>query len=128
MAQVLARLALGDSAQARAAAEAGADSPVLSSFRAELRLALAGDSLSRESALHAVAVADSLNGVRFAGQSAFAPRARFHLAVARAMAAQGRVADAIARLHAIPEDFGFNIAYFGELARQRAALEARVRR
>lgn len=92
------------------------------------QLMLATDHATRAAALQRVAQIDSALGEKFAGQSAFAPRARFQLAVARALEEEGRFENAYARLQAIPEDFGFNVAYMTEVERRRAALRVKLGR
>ena len=71
---------------------------------------------------------DSTCGAMYTSQSPFAPRALYHLDVSRALEQQGRVADAYLRLQAIPEDFGFNVAYLTEVRRRRASLLDRLGR
>jgi len=95
---------------------------------ARLRLALATDARTRAAALHEVAALDSLCSAQYTSQTAFAPRVLYHLGVARALEADGRLADAEQRLHAVPEDFGFNVAYLAEVQRRRAGLLDRLKR
>jgi DNA-binding SARP family transcriptional activator len=95
---------------------------------ARLRLMLATDASTRAAGLREVAALDSLCSTHFTSQTAFAPRALYQLDVARALEADGRLADAEQRLHAVPEDFGFNVAYLAEVQRRRAALLDRLKR
>jgi tetratricopeptide (TPR) repeat protein len=117
-----AHLVRGDSTPARALLGAIPAGIAIRMLQARMQLTLATDHPSREAALRSAETVDSLCGAIFTSQSAFAPRALYHFAVARALEDEGRVAEAHKRLQALPEDFGFNVAYASELHRRRAAL------
>ena len=124
-----ARLAVGDSALALRIARGPAPAATgLRILRATMLLTLAKDPASRAAALREVAVVDSLCGSRFTGQIAFAPRVLYQLAVSRVLDESGRTADALARLQAVPEDFGFDVAYVPEVQRRRALLLEKLNR
>lgn len=128
-AMAYARLASGDSAAALRIARAPAAAATgLRIIQVTMRLTLANDAASRAAALREVAVVDSLCGARFTGQTAFAPRALYQLAVARVLDESGRPADALARLRAVPEDYGFDVAYMPEVQRRRAMLLEKLNR
>jgi hypothetical protein len=48
--------------------------------------------------------------------------------VSQALEADGRLADAEVRLHALPEDFGFNVAYLAEVQRRQVLLLDRLKK
>ena len=121
-ARAYAQLMRGDSAAARHLAGASEVGTAARTLQARLLLALASSKSARLSALRNVESVDSLAGADFTPQSVFMPRALYHFAVASALRDEGRFAEALARLQALPEDFGFNIAYTSELHRRRAAL------
>ncbi|MEO7458158.1 MAG: BTAD domain-containing putative transcriptional regulator [Gemmatimonadaceae bacterium] len=117
------RLARGDSSLARRVALDVAPTGTLNrAMTTEMRLVLATTHDARVAALKDVAVLDTLYGSHYAIQTVVAPRARYHLALAKVLEDEGRVAEALARLQAVPENFGFNVAYLPEVQRRRAAL------
>ena len=118
----LAQLMRGDSTGARRLAAETQGVVGARALRVRMQLALATDREARMTALRGVDAVDSLFGARFNPQSVFAPRVLYHFAVARTLADAGRPAEALARLQALPEDFGFNIGYLAELQRRRALL------
>ncbi|CAN5267573.1 hypothetical protein BH09GEM1_BH09GEM1_26140 [soil metagenome] len=124
----IAQLSRGDSSTAVRLQRANEPNPAMRILQARLGLLLAVNESSRAAAIRAAEVVDSICGARFTSQSPFAPRVLYHLDVSRAMEQQGRVADAFLRLQAVPEDFGFNVAYLTEIKRRRAALLDRLGR
>ena len=121
-ARAYAQLMRGDSLAAGHLANASEVGTAARTLQARMLLALASTKSARLSALRVVEVVDSLAGSQFTPQMVFTPRALYHFAVARALQDEGRFAEALARLQALPEDFGFNIAYTTELHRRRAVL------
>ena len=121
-------LSRGDSSAARRLVEAPAVDPTMRVLQARLALLLAANSAGLSSAMRRSAEMDSTAGAMYTSQSAFAPRALYHLDVSRALEQQGRTADAYLRLQAVPEDFGFNVAYLTEINRRRAHLLDRLGR
>lgn len=125
----LARMAIGDTVAARRMVATAVTGLVERVTRVHLMLLLAGsDAVVRREALREVAQLDSLSASRYTAQSVFAPRVLYHMTVSQALEAEGQVAEAYARLAAVPEDFGFDVAYLRELQRRRDALRVRVDR
>ncbi len=124
----VAHLATGDSAAVKQIVTRPANGLSEQLIRMRMVLMLARDRASRAMALREVAMLDSLCASQYTAQSVFAPRALYHMEVARVLESEGRLAEAHARLLAVPEDFGFNLAYLPELRRRREALRARTSR
>lgn len=124
----MAHVARGDSSSAMRLVRASEPTPTKRILQARLGLQLAANGSARTSALREAEAVDSTCGAMYTSQSPFAPRALYHLDVSRALEQQGRVADAYLRLQAIPEDFGFNVAYLTEVRRRRASLLDRLGR
>jgi DNA-binding SARP family transcriptional activator len=87
-----------------------------------LMASVANTPAARQAILREVVQLDSTMAGSYLSQNIFAPRALYHLAVARTLETEGRYPDALARLQAVPEDFGFNLAYLAQVQRSRAAL------
>ncbi|MDB4913820.1 MAG: transcriptional activator protein [Gemmatimonadetes bacterium] len=124
----LARLATGDSSRAKRLVATTTAERTARIEAVRVMSVLATDAGTRKTVLAEVAQLDSIVGASYVSQNVYAPRALYHLAIARVLEAEGRFADAEARLHAVPEDFGFNLAFLGEVQRRRAALLERMGR
>ena len=122
----IAKLLAGDSTSAVRLAQTRSQNVYERLALVRVTSAVVPDAAGRQGVLREVASIDSIVASHYLSQNVFAPRALYHLAVARVLEGEGKYAEAMARLRAVPEDFGFNVALLAELNRRRAALFDRL--
>ncbi len=87
-----------------------------------LRARLADTPEARQRAWRSIAALDGALAERDLPPTPLFPRAAVHLAAAEVLQREGRTAEALERLRAVPEDLGFDPAYAALAHHRRAAL------